>query len=82
MKFQGEEMRNNERFPVKIDWLLVITRLRKELKNYEGIAEATGVAKSNISYIGSGHVKNPGYLFSAKILNTYVEVYGDTIPLL
>ena len=73
---------NNKRFPVNVDWMLVIVKLRKEFKNYKGIAKATGISESNVNYLGCGNVKNPGYLFSAKILNTYVEVYGDDIPTL
>lgn len=70
------------RFPTDVDWVVVILNLRKEFKNYKGIANATKVSISSISYLGSGNVKNPGYLYSARILNCYVGIYGDDIPLL
>jgi len=70
------------RFPTDVDWITVIIQLREEHKNYEGIAHAVGIPKAAISYLGSGNVKNPGYQYSAKILNHYVYLYGDDIPLL
>lgn len=69
-------------YPIEVDWRAVIANLRKECKNYDGIALASGVSKTNISYMGAGNVKNPGYSNAAKLLNCYINKFGEKIPLI